>query len=289
MPITHRSSLSCPRRRRSALARVLSTSLVLLTGLASGPAAAQALAQDPATALEARLSRLERMLGEQTLSDLVLQLQGLQQEVQELRGLVELHEHRLQQVAPRFGSAPRVSVDPAPPLLPGATPDAAAPADEGDGAAGGSNAQPTLPGAGVRGGAGLLGLPAPETLGGGERDGYLDAFELLKARDYPAAKTAFEGLLARYPEGQYADSARYWLGEIAYLGQDYPAAAEHFGRLIRDYPTSDKLATAMLKLGYVYDEQEDRARARETLREVITRFPDSTEASLAAGRLERLR
>ncbi|TVQ91600.1 MAG: tol-pal system protein YbgF [Chromatiaceae bacterium] len=255
---------------------------------ASLPLAGPLQAQDLATDHDARLGRLERMLGEQTLSDLVLQIQSLQQEVQELRGLVEMHEYRLQQVTPRFGSAPRVSMEPPRPLLPG-DPGAGEDAATDTTPSSNADAPPALPGASARGGSGLLGLPAPETLGGGERDGYLEAFELLKARDYPAARTAFEGLLARYPEGQYADSARYWLGEIAYLAQDYPTAADHFSRLIRDHPASDKLATALLKLGYVYDEQEDKARARETLREVIARFPDSTEASLAAGRLERLR
>ncbi len=47
---------------------------------------------------EARLDRLERMLNEQALSDLVLQLQRLQQEVQELRGQVEVQQYRMQQM-----------------------------------------------------------------------------------------------------------------------------------------------------------------------------------------------
>ena len=53
------------------------------------------LAADPA--LEARLSRIERMLNERSLSDLVLQVQQLQQEVQDLRGQVETQQYVLRQ------------------------------------------------------------------------------------------------------------------------------------------------------------------------------------------------
>jgi len=134
----------------------------------------------------------------------------------------------------------------------------------------------------------MLGLPPPETSAGGERDLYRDAFNLLKARDYPAASDAFGEMVNRYPQGQYADNGRYWLGEIGYVTQDYSAAQAEFNRLVTDYPLSSKVPAAMLKLGYVYYEQDQLGEARSVLEEVVQRFPDTTEARLAQGRLDRM-
>jgi tol-pal system protein YbgF len=100
-------------------------------------------------------------------------------------------------------------------------------------------------------------------LEGSERDAYRNAFELLKDRDYDAAKKEFAAMLVRYPQGQFADNGVYWLGEIGYVNKDYAAALTHFNRLISDYPGSPKVPNAMLKLGYVYAEQQDLDQARK--------------------------
>jgi tol-pal system protein YbgF len=267
---------------------------------------------------EVRLDRLERMLNEQTLSDLVLQIQRLQQEVQDLRGQVELQQYRMQQMD-RGGFA-GFGAGPVRPPLPANEADALTPGDSGsaDGAASGGIgapagqatveagdngdggidalgpvvAPPPQQGLGALGrgdgGGGTLALPSPETSAGGEREAYRAAFELLKDRDYPRAKQAFTSMLARYPQGQFADNGLYWLGEIGYVTKDYPAAMIHFNRLISDYPLSPKLPGAMLKLGYVYYDQNDLEQARNVLMSVAERFPDTTEGRLAKGRLDQM-
>jgi tol-pal system protein YbgF len=287
-----------------------------------------AMAADPA--LEARVSRLEQMLSERSLSDLLLQIQQLQQEVQELRGQVETHQYRLRQqgmigagsngsegdsastpdrerLRPRFsgdapggafrGEADRTS-DWRLNRVPGSrvTTELGGPlqldpfsASDSQDRATAAKAQTEAARAGSQAaGSGLLALPSPETSAGGERELYRKAFDLLKARDYPAARTAFEQMLSHYPQGQFADNARYWLGEIGYVTQDYAAAEAQFDRLVTDYPLSPKVPGAMLKLGYLYYEQDQLAEAREMLKQVAQRFPDTSEAQLAQGRLERM-
>ena len=138
------------------------------------------------------------------------------------------------------------------------------------------------------GSGGTLALPSPETTAGGEREAYRAAFDLLKDRKYPQAKQEFTSMLARYPQGQFADNGLYWLGEIGYVTKDYPSALIHFNRLVADYPLSPKLPGAMLKLGYVYSDQNDLEQARLILTEVAKRFPDTTEGRLAQGRLEQM-
>jgi tol-pal system protein YbgF len=265
--------------------------------------------------LARRLERLERMLNDQSLSDFVLQLQQLQQEMQELRGQVELHQYQLRQVRPGLpqlgesyaerlragdegGGEAAADADAA--AEPGAdaqTAAAEAGASGDEAAAAGEQAPvpvapPPKTGVGALGGGGdsggTLALPSPETLEGGEREAYRQAFELLKERDYDAAKQEFAAMLVRYPDGQFADNGVYWLGEIGYVTKDYPAALTHFNRLISDYPGSPKLPGAMLKLGYVYFDQQDMAQARSMLEAVVERFPDTTEGRLAEGRLEQM-
>jgi tol-pal system protein YbgF len=234
-----------------------------------------ATAADPM--LEARVSKLERMLSEQRQSDLLLQLQQLQQEVQELRGLVEKQQFLLQ----RQGRLPNGIRPPSEPDMPvqhlSPPPQPSLPLPE----------SPASQGTRIELSTGdtLPALPAPETLQGGERDLYREAFEHLKARDYATARMGFEKVLKRFPRGDFADNSRYWLGEISYQAQDYGEARAAFEQLIQNYPNSPKVPGAMLKLGYLdYDENQlEQARAR--LEAVVRRFPESAEGRLAARRL----
>ncbi len=295
-----RAVASC---RRRCGARGLS--LLLMLSLLATPA----MAADPV--VEARLERLERMLASESLSDLLLQVQRMQQDLQELRGLVEVHQYELERMrrGSRLGgldqtAAPlgtpdsNVSARPLPsadlrlrPTLPGS----------GDGAidAGATPTAPTVPPGTTTSlsaattdqpdsGSGLLSLPSPETTAGSEREAYREAFDLLKARDYDGARNAFNQLVVSFPRGQFTDNARYWLGEIAYITRDYASALAQFNRLMTDFPNSSKVPGALLKIGYIYHEQDDREKARSTLSQVIARFPATTEGRLAKGRLDRI-
>ncbi|MGQ9659098.1 MAG: tol-pal system protein YbgF [Thermochromatium sp.] len=244
--------------------------------------------------LEDRVGRLERILENQSGSDLLLQIQRLQSEVQALRGLVEQQRFdidRLQRqqrdqfldLEARLAKSGR--------LPPGE--DAAAPAPqpglvEAGGARLDDSPDVNLPTTPVSPGPiGIPALPAPETQGAGERDLYTLAFDHLKKRHYQEAKAAFNELLRRYPQGQYADSVRYWLGETYYVLREYPAALTEYERLIEFSPTSVKVPGALLKIGLIRYEQGEIEQARATLERVIRDYPNSTEAKLARDRLER--
>lgn len=265
--------------------------------------------------LEARVGKLERMLSDQRLSDLLLQIQQLQQEVQDLRGMVEKQQFLLRQQGLERGRAqgegtaaaglvpnpndrllepgpPVQRLSPAPTGLP-AVPELSSRLDGSSG----PRVPDGLPGSGL--GAGtwldltpedtlLPALPAPETQNGGEREAYREAFEHLKARNHEAARVAFEELLSRYPRGEFADNSRYWLGEISYQDKDYPEARAAFEQLIQDYPSSPKVPGAMLKLGYLDSDLGNIDQARIMLQAVVRRFPDSAEGRLAAKRLSEI-
>ncbi len=270
-------------------------SILIASSLLLGSAAHAA---DPL--LEDRVARLERLLEIQSGSDVMLRMQQLQQEMQELRGLVETQQFELQKIQ-RQSRDIYLDIDS---RLGGSQPgSAAAPGDGQPATAGaidasgldlrapvGSEPPPpiTAPTPSSPGAMGIPSLPTPETTGGNERDAYRDAFELLKQRKYAEAIDAFNDLLRRYPQGQYTDNARYWLAETYYVQRNYPAALAEFDRLVQLTPSSAKVPAAMLKIGYIQYEQEAYDQARAALQQVVAKYPDSTEARLAQSRLEKM-
>jgi tol-pal system protein YbgF len=275
--------------------RTFAILMVAFTAALSGPASAA----DPQ--LEGRLSRLERILENQSGSDLMLRMQQLQQEMQELRGLVETQQFELQKLQRQqrdqfLDIDARMGGDQA-----GDAGDAlsAGPQEPGGAInASGLELQPppgegtpapiTAPMPASPGAVGIPSLPSPETTAGNERDAYRDAFELLKQRKYPQAVDAFNNLLRHYPQGQYADNARYWLAETYYVQRNYPAALAEFDRLVQLNAGSPRVPGALLKIGYIQYEQEAYDQARSVLRQLVAQYPDSTEARLAQSRLEKM-
>jgi tol-pal system protein YbgF len=267
------------------------SALISLPALAAG-------AGDPV--LEARVERLEKALGNQSASSLLLQLQRLQQEVQELRGLVELQQYKINALTGGQTPPPTAADQPLPPPIEDDTG-----ADQPAGSAGAESGATAGPGVGSAfvppvskpisaldlrpvAPSRLPPLPSPETTAGGEREAYKTAFDLLKDRRYGEAQKAFRDLLARYPQGQYADNARYWLAESSYSNRDFPAALMEYEALVSQYPQSPKIAGALLKIGYIQFEQQNWPAARTALEAVVKRYPESTEARLAKSRLDRM-
>jgi tol-pal system protein YbgF len=122
-----------------------------------------------------------------------------------------------------------------------------------------------------------------------EQAEYQKALSLLKQGNYPDAIAAFGAFLDKYPAGNYADNAQYWLGEASYVMRDFDAALRDFDQVLERHPTSTKVPGAMLKMGYIHYEKGDWAKARKVLGELVAQYPNSTESRLAQNRLERMR
>jgi len=218
---------------------------------------------------------------DQRLSDLLLQIQRLQQEVQRLHGRIDLQQHELSTLKRRqreqyLDLDARLrdrSADTWPqPVSGNAIDTEVLPAPKNPAAADAlSTYSPPVSGTSTE-----------------EQQTYHNAFDLLKQRRYEEAIRGFEDLLARYLNGEFADNARYWLGEINYVEHNYAAALTQFQRVTTDYPLSPKVPASLLKIGYIYDEQGDWQRAHRILQDMIKQFPDTTEARLAASRLDRM-
>ena len=117
---------------------------------------------------------------------------------------------------------------------------------------------------------------------------YQRAFKLLKESQYGQAQKAFKEFLSNYPDTAFSDNAQYWLGETNYVMQKYDIAINEYQTLLRTYPDSKKVSHALLKIGYSYAELGNATDAKKTLTEVLQQYPGTTAARLADERLRKI-
>lgn len=118
---------------------------------------------------------------------------------------------------------------------------------------------------------------------------YQRGAEALDGKRYADARAAWSGLLGKYPKSEYADNARYWIGESYYAEKDFASAILEFDKVVRDYPAGDKVAAALLKQGLAFLEIGEKEGGVATLQDVVKKYPKSEEAKKAKERLQKLK
>lgn len=235
------------------------------------------------------------------LSELYYQLQTLQQEVQDLRGLVEEQAHQLGRLR-KDQKSQYLDLDRRMQGVAGAsrstTGAVRAPARTGTATVSPGAAQPALrngelyvpvPGSGTGSNADAnpsANNPSPAANSGAadanERKAYSDAIGLMKARQFDQSILAFNRLVVDYPGGSYNGHAFYWLGELYLAKSNDAKARQQFVQVIDLYPNHAKVPDALYKIGVVYHRQGDKDRALQYLNRVRGEFANSNAAKLAA-------
>ena len=245
---------------------------ILAVAIASGFSLAPA-----AAGTEDRLDRLEARA--QVVTDLAIEVDRLKRENRELRGMVEELENRVEQLTRRIRDivteldqrlAQRPAA-PAPGQAPASPPTTAAPA-----------ARP------VPGNAAPSPAAAP-TDTAAEQAEYEAAFKALQLKKYKEAAAGFRSYLKKFPAGDNADSAYYWLGEALYVSDDDKGALAQFQMVLERFPQSSKAPNALLKIGYVQHAMGDRKKAEATLTRVVKQYPQTPAAKLAQQKLDAIR
>lgn len=245
------------------LKRRTGAGLGLLIGLvlSAGVAQAQAPIVD-AGSVSGPVNLDSQPVREQSMGELYYQMQLMQREIMELRGLVEEQGFQLEKLKQqnldryvdldrrigRLGSGGSVS-----------------------GSSEGSKPSATIKGDGQA-----------EITGSNEIDDYRDAYGLVKARKFAEAIDAFNQFLDQHPSGRYVPNALYWLGELYLVNtpQDLVASRQAFKRLIDNHPDNNKVPDALYKLGKVLYLEGDKKEAKEVLNRVIEQY-GSTGTSAA--------
>jgi tol-pal system protein YbgF len=220
-----------------------------------------------------RIARLEELIRNIGVVELVRQLEQVNGELARLRGQLEVIANENQQIQKRQrdfyldldsrlktlegGGKPPASSDAAAPP-PGPTASAAP-------------APPARP-------------PTREEQAK-ELKAYDIASNLFRRNDFSAAIAAFKDFLRDYPQSQLAPNAQYWIG-ISYANlKDSRNALAAQEQVVSKYPQSAKAPDALLAIAAIQAEQGDPASARNTLEDIIARFPSSDAAGKARTRL----
>ncbi|MBV1959896.1 MAG: tol-pal system protein YbgF [Pseudomonadales bacterium] len=119
-----------------------------------------------------------------------------------------------------------------------------------------------------------------------EQKAYDQAYGLVKSKKFEQASDGFRQLLVDYPNGKYAPNAHYWLGELFMVDSDLENAAKEFSKVVTLYPEHWKSADAFYKLGEIYFRLDDTGKSRQYLERAIKDFPDSTAARFSSRYLK---
>lgn len=121
-----------------------------------------------------------------------------------------------------------------------------------------------------------------------EKKMYQQAYDELRSRQYNKARDSFSQLIVKYPNGQYAHIAQYWVAEASYTQRNYEQAIVDYQLLLDVYPFSPKKVEAKLKKAYSYYELGNKDTARNTLNQLLINHPNTTEAGQAKRLLKQL-
>ena len=124
---------------------------------------------------------------------------------------------------------------------------------------------------------------------GDEKAAYQQALALvLVSKEYGQAITAFEAFVIDYPQSSYIANSYYWLGQLLYKKKKRNEARKAFLTVTEQYPNSSKRPDALFKIGIIDEYLGDIPLAKIFYNKVIKEFPDSSAASLSKKRLKRL-
>jgi tol-pal system protein YbgF len=119
----------------------------------------------------------------------------------------------------------------------------------------------------------------------GPPPGYVKAFGLYSANNFPAAIEAFEAFLNNSPQSEFAPNSLYWIGECHYSLSSLDKAQAAFQKVVDVYPKSSKAPDALLKLGYTLLAKREKGKAKEVFESLINSYPSSGAAIKARERL----
>ena len=120
-----------------------------------------------------------------------------------------------------------------------------------------------------------------------EKDLYETTQILIRNRQYEMAITQLEALIDRFPDGEYTANTYYWLGQVqaAKTNPDFEKARQALAQVISYFPEHSKVPDAAYALGKVYYKLGDCERATDLLQQVMDQYPGKSAAKLAGSYL----
>jgi len=217
-------------------------------------------------ALEERAAKQEETLKNLPLLELYSQTEALKQELNNLRGQIEVltNENELSQKRQKD-----FYIDL----------DTRLRRFEGGGAGSAAGAAPSVA-------APATAAPAADNT---ESRAYEAAYSVFKGGNFKGAIASFQNFLKAYPASNLASGALYWTGNAHYALGDFKTAMAVQQKLLSSYPDSPKVPDAMLNIASCQIELKDRDAAKKTLQQIVAQHPISDAAEKAKKRLATFR
>ncbi len=150
---------------------------------------------------------------------------------------------------------------------------------------------------------GLLGIKAaaatpgaaatPETAKKDEKPSdkqmYETAATLYQKKQFDAARSTWENLLATYPKSAYGASTSFWIGETYYSQKRFEEAILAYNQVIKKYSKSQKVPAALLKQGLAFSALGDKRTAKIVLNKLAKEYPKSSQAKIAKDYLKKMK
>lgn len=112
--------------------------------------------------------------------------------------------------------------------------------------------------------------------------GQLDAaIALVKSGKYKSGATALSRFIKDHPEHQERPTAHYWLGTAYASIKEYKQAASSFQYIIKNAPQSPRVPESLLGLASLAASQGDKKTSRRYLIEILEKYPRSEAATTA--------
>ncbi len=198
----------------------------------------------------------------QRVADLAAQVAKLEQENAELRGRVEVAEHRVATALEEARTARQETARLAARVAEGAS--AAAP-------------QPDV-------------AARDQGVGPAELEAYREAYAAWRDDQPGACIDRFRKFLQTYASSPYADDAAYWMADCYFKQGDFKTAVLRFDDVVNRYPSGNKAPDALyrqgeslLRMGPGYGSAAGKAFER-----VLKEYPDSSRAAEARRQLDLL-
>jgi len=121
-----------------------------------------------------------------------------------------------------------------------------------------------------------------------EKAAFDKAFTNVKNSHYQQAIELFLQFLVDYPTGEFSDNATFWLASSYKVVNDLPKAKSTFQQVYTQFPGSEKAGLAMLKLADIYAEENELSKAKQLYTQLGSQYSETTAAHMAMKKLQSI-
>lgn len=125
-------------------------------------------------------------------------------------------------------------------------------------------------------------------------EAYNQAYKFVRSKQYPEAINAFNDYIVRFKEGSHTPLAYYWLGEVYMVQWEtdktqpdlLSKAYDAFKTVTSKFSSDSKAIDSLLKLGLIENERGNLTAAQQYFKEVQDKAPDSPAARVAETQMQ---